>query len=464
MRRVIGIGETVLDILFKNDQPQKSVPGGSTFNSIVSLGRAGVPCVMVTEVGGDHIGDIICNYLSTNGVSPEYVCRHEHIKSHISLAFLDEHNDAQYVFYKDHASVSLDGVMPDICKDDVVLFGSFFAINPVIRPVVGGLLHAARKAGAWLYYDVNFRKPHIADLPDVMPNIEENMRLADVVRGSMEDFDYLYGLHDGDAIYEQVRRHWSDLSGHTFILTDGARPIRVYTPEGYESYPVQAIETVSTVGAGDNFNAGYIYAMLQGLDNQTSRIKMAQRWSQDVCRQIGNNISDELVASIKKQVRTTVRQIQADEIALLGDFLYEAIFIPEGVPAPPRSIIENEELQVYVKDFGKLPDDRCLVAECEGSVVGAVWTRIMNDYGHIAEDTPSLAISLYKDYRNRGIGTELLERMLQLLHRDGYKRVSLSVQKANYAVMMYKKAGFDVLKETDEELIMVCNLERKWQK
>ena len=175
-KRVIGIGETVLDILFKNDQVQKAVPGGSTFNSIVSLGRAGVPCAMVTEVGGDHVGDLICNFLVDNGVSSEYVCRHEHVKSHITLAFLNEHNDAQYVFYKDHASVRMDGKLPQMDKDDVVLFGSFFAINPAIRSVVGGLLRAAREAGAWLYYDVNFRKNHIADLPEMLPNIEENMR------------------------------------------------------------------------------------------------------------------------------------------------------------------------------------------------------------------------------------------------------------------------------------------------
>ena len=292
-KRVIGIGETVLDILFKNDQPLKAVPGGSTFNSIVSLGRAGVNCAMVTDVGGDHVGDIICQFLVDNGVSPEYVCRHENVKSHITLAFLDENNDAQYVFYKDHASVILDGKVPEIGEDDGVLFGSFFAINPAIRPVVGELLRAAHKVEAWLYYDVNFRKNHIADLPVVMPNIEENMGLANVVRGSMEDFNYLYGLNDGNAIYEKVSQFCE-----TLILTDGARSIRVYTPEGFETYPVKAIETVSTVGAGDNFNAGYIYAMLQGVDNQACRIEMAQRWSQDVCKQIGNNISDELVEEL----------------------------------------------------------------------------------------------------------------------------------------------------------------------
>ena len=155
---------------------------------------------------------------------------------------------------------------------------------------------------------------------------------------------------------------------------------------------------------------------------------------------------------------TFIRQIQQDETPLLNQFLYEAIFIPEGVAAPPQSIIENEELQVYVRNFGHEPDDKCLVAECDGRIVGAVWTRIMHDYGHISDDTPSLAISLYKEYRNKGIGTELLKRMIALLQNDGYSQVSLSVQKANYAVGMYQKAGFKVLQETDEELIMVCKL------
>ncbi len=286
----------MLDILFKNDQPQTAVPGGSTFNSIVSLGRAGVPCAMVTETGGDHIGDIICGFLEANGVSAEYVCRHKGTKSHITLAFLNEQNDAQYEFYKDHATDLLDNTLPAVTHEDIVLFGSFFAINPVIRPVVSMFLRGARENGAWLYYDVNFRKNHIAELPQIIGNIEENMQLANVVRGSMEDFEYLYGLKEGEAIYARVRSFCD-----TLILTDGARTIRVFTPEGCETYPVAPIETVSTVGAGDNFNAGYIYAKLRGIDDQASRIAMAQRWSQDVCRQIGNNISPSLAAQLKTE-------------------------------------------------------------------------------------------------------------------------------------------------------------------
>ena len=153
-----------------------------------------------------------------------------------------------------------------------------------------------------------------------------------------------------------------------------------------------------------------------------------------------------------------IRPIQPTDLPLLNDFLYEAIFIPDGVAAPPRSIIAQEDLQVYVRDFGRQPDDHCLVAEVDGKIVGAVWVRVMEDYGHIDNKTPSLAISLYKDYRNRGIGTQLMRRMLDLLREKGYRQVSLSVQKANYAFRMYEKVGFEVMADRGEEVLMRCRL------
>lgn len=150
-----------------------------------------------------------------------------------------------------------------------------------------------------------------------------------------------------------------------------------------------------------------------------------------------------------------IREIQPSEYPLLEDFLYEAIFIPDGVTPPPRSIVQEPELQVYVSRFGEKKDDRALVAEADGKVVGAVWTRIMPDYGHIDDATPSLAISLYKAYRGRGIGTALLQAMLSLLKESGYTRTSLSVQKANDAVRLYQRAGYEVIEENAEEYIMV---------
>ncbi len=146
------------------------------------------------------------------------------------------------------------------------------------------------------------------------------------------------------------------------------------------------------------------------------------------------------------------------EYHLLEDFIYEAIFIPDGAEPPPRSIIYNEELQVYIRDFGSKPDDICFVADFDGKVGGAVWTRIMNDYGHIDDDTPSFAISLYKEYRGMGAGTSLMRTILGELKKRGYKQASLAVQKANYAVKMYKNTGFMIIDENDEEYIMKCRL------
>lgn len=152
-----------------------------------------------------------------------------------------------------------------------------------------------------------------------------------------------------------------------------------------------------------------------------------------------------------------IREIRKNEYPILSDFLYEAIFISEGMDKPPKSIIEQPELQVYVEDFGK-EDDWCLVAEVKGKIVGAVWVRIMDDYGHIDNETPSFAISLYAEYRNMGIGITLMRDMLELLKNKSYKRTSLSVQKVNYAVCMYQKVGFEVVDENEEEYIMVCRL------
>ena len=153
-----------------------------------------------------------------------------------------------------------------------------------------------------------------------------------------------------------------------------------------------------------------------------------------------------------------IRTISEGEESLLQDFLYQAVFVPEGVPAPPKSIISQPELHIYITGFGTKKDDIGLVAEVNKKAVGAVWVRIMNDYGHIDNATPSIAVSLYKDYRGLGIGTALMKEMLRILKDRGYKQASLSVQKANYAVNMYQKTGFEIVDEKGEEYSMLCRL------
>ena len=217
----------------------------------------------------------------------------------MSLAFLDDNNDAEYIFYKDHPHDQLDFIYPDIHPDDIVLFGSFFAVNPVVRPQIVGLLDYARAHGAIIYYDVNYRMSHKDDVMKITPNYLENLEYADIVRGSREDFDVLYKLDNPDKVYQAEISFYSK----KFIYTAGANPVRLYADNGLrKSYDVAPMQTVSTVGAGDNFNAGFIYGLLKnnitradiekGLTEQQwdDCVTSGQRFSAEACKTIFNYI------------------------------------------------------------------------------------------------------------------------------------------------------------------------------
>lgn len=152
-----------------------------------------------------------------------------------------------------------------------------------------------------------------------------------------------------------------------------------------------------------------------------------------------------------------IREMKKTEYTLLKDFCYESIFVPKGEPMPPRSVVEHPLMQVYYADFGSEKHDIAFVAEMAGKIVGAVWVRIMDDFGHIDDDTPSFAIAVYKEYRGKGIGMALMQRMLGKLHTCGYQQASLSCQKANRAVKLYQRLGFRVVRENEEEYIMVID-------
>ena len=325
--RVIGIGETVLDIIFSDDQPQRAVPGGSTFNAMISLGRvfahAGTPCQvsMVTETGDDHIGQLIQRFMADNHVSTRFVTVNPGTQSHLSLAFLDDQHNAQYEFYKDHAAARLDATtVADVrfSSTEVVVFGSFFAINPVLRDYTHRLFTMAYEAGSVLYYDINFRRSHIPDIPATLANLQQNMQLATIVRGSAEDFGYLYGTTDPRRVYtEHIRRFCP-----VFICTDGAGPVSLFVPN--PDAPSTFIEAqipsphvgsvVSTIGAGDNFNAGIVYGLVtRGIGRQQfatlpyagddgcnwlSLIDDALRFSSHVVQRIENYVDEKFVPSV----------------------------------------------------------------------------------------------------------------------------------------------------------------------
>ena len=305
MRKVIGIGETVLDIIFKGDQPVNAVPGGSTFNAIISLGRSGIETSFISETGNDRVGRMIIQFLKDNGCRADCVNVYPDSKSPLSLAFLNEQNDAEYIFYKDHPNDRLDFSYPDVQPDDLVLFGSYYALNPVIRPQVKGFLEYAHQRGAILYYDVNFRASHQHEVMRLTTNLLENFELADIVRGSSEDFEILFKKNDPDTVYRSQIMFYTK----KFIYTRAAEPIELRADGGLKKqYPIEKTETVSTIGAGDNFNAGLLYGIIrhgitrrdieQGLTEAQwdSIISEGKAFSAEVCRSIYNYVSPEFGA------------------------------------------------------------------------------------------------------------------------------------------------------------------------
>ena len=308
MRKVIGIGETVLDIIFRDEQPIHALPGGSTFNAIISLSRAGMKTSFIGETGNDRVGRMIIKFLKDNGCNTDSVNVYPDSKSPLSLAFLNERNDAEYIFYKDHPNDRLDFTFPEVNADDIVLYGSYYALNPVIRPQVKGFLDYAKERGAILYYDVNFRASHQHEVMKLTPNLLENFELADIVRGSSEDFQILFKKDDPDVVYRSQIMFYTK----KFIYTQAAQPVELRADGGLKKqYPVDPIETVSTVGAGDNFNAGFIYGLIRygitrreiesGLQEEQwdEVMRCAQQFSRETCKSLYNYISREFGEEMK---------------------------------------------------------------------------------------------------------------------------------------------------------------------
>lgn len=305
MGKVYGIGETVLDIIFKDGKPLTASPGGSILNSLVSLGRLGLDVSFVSDYGKDDVGDLIDTFLKENQVNTEKVNRTEDHKSAISLAFLNENNDANYNFYKDFPEERLGNTEIEFCDEDILLFGSFFSLAKAPRKKLLSLLTQASDARTTIIYDPNFRKPHLKDLPDLLPLIKENISFADIVRGSDEDFYTIFGANSAEQAYQ----HLLENGCPNMIYTANKNQVVVLAPHVSLWLDVQPIKTLSTIGAGDNFNAGLIWTMVReelstrDLEQLPASIwkKMAESgiaFSADVCKNMENYISVEFAVEM----------------------------------------------------------------------------------------------------------------------------------------------------------------------
>ncbi|MBP5691931.1 MAG: carbohydrate kinase [Bacteroidaceae bacterium] len=306
MRRIFGIGETVYDILFRDGQPIAAVPGGSVFNGLISLGRTGMHGTFISEVGADKVGRYILDFLHQNGINTDSISCYEGKKTAVSLAFLNHNNDAEYSFYKDYPNNRLEFDMPVINQDDIVMLGSYFVLNPVLRSKVAPFLEYAHDRGAILYYDINFRSNHCWEVEALRDTFISNYRLADIIRGSHEDFINLYGQDDTRRIYDE---HISPYCPR-LIYTMGADGVKVIDGGKEYSYESRPIKPVSTIGAGDNFNAGIVYGLIRegilkkDLDHITPEtwsrlIEYAIDFGTEACLSTSNYVSKEFAEKYK---------------------------------------------------------------------------------------------------------------------------------------------------------------------
>lgn len=261
MKRIIGIGETVTDILLHHEKAERAVPGGSAFNAMVSLGRCGLHPYFIGEVGDDYLGERTRRFMLENGMNDHYLSVRKGCKTQLSLAFIDNEGEAHYSFYKDHTGDCLPYPMPRCEQEDVVVLGSYFSINPLVHADLSHYLEGIAKAGGIVYYDVNFRSSHLAELNQVKPNIMRNIALSTIVRCSSEDFRLVFGEEYGKD-YANFYHRIIEPNGGVLLITCGAASTQVYAPHFESTYPVRQLHPISTVGAGDSFNAGFVYSII----------------------------------------------------------------------------------------------------------------------------------------------------------------------------------------------------------
>lgn len=305
MARIFAIGETVYDIIFKNEQPLAAKAGGSMLNTSVSLGRLGLDVNFISDLGKDTIGDFVVSFLSGNGVSSQYIERYENRKTAIAIAFLDENNDASYTFYKDFPEKRFSSLEIDFRAGDIVLFGSFFALTESVRPALLHFLERAREKGCIIMYDPNFRKPHLHELNKLRPYIAENIAFSDMVRASDEDFRLVFGVDNALDAFGILKENGCN----NLVYTATSKEVCMMSDDLSVSQAVPVIKPVSTIGAGDNFNAGIIWMLVNqritkaGMNSlpesiMRSIVASGISFATEVCMSFDNYVSNEFASRL----------------------------------------------------------------------------------------------------------------------------------------------------------------------
>ena len=300
-RKVFTIGTTTFDIFFKQDKPEEARVGGSALNTSISLARLGIPVSFITELGSDKIGDISYQFMQDNGINTSCITRYKGL-SRVALAFLDHDNNAEYALYKATGSASCHNI-PKINEDDIFVFGSSFSVKESNRKLLKSIIAEAHKNKAIVIYDPNFRDSQTHQNGNIKKFVEENFNQADIVKGSNEDFNNLFGITSSGETWKKLQ----PFNISALVFTANKNDVNIHQQKQSQRFQVPHINPKSTVGAGDNFTAGLIYGLLKNeITHESLNHIETEIWhdiagygisfAQEVCKSYDNYLSKDFAS------------------------------------------------------------------------------------------------------------------------------------------------------------------------
>jgi len=392
------------------------------FNCAISLSRCGIPVIFISELGNDNVGKTMSDFMKDNRLNTNYIYTFPDGVSPVSIAFLDEKGNAEYQFFTDYPEKRLQIEFPEIAKDDLLIVGSYFAVNPTLRPKIAELLQKASENKAIIYYDVNFRKSHSGEREILTPFFIENFKYADIIRCSNEDLENLFPDADPEMAYNSHIKPYCDI----FILTRGEKSVTLNTPNLKKDYQVDKVKSISTIGAGDNFNAGIIYGIMKE-NIALGELKSLPETTWDKLINYGKRFAREVCTTTDNYVRKGFLMI----LSLLLPFLSYA---QNNTTITPDSVVAlfNKQLLEYPMEKIHVQTDKSFYLSGE-----TVWFRIfLND-----------ALTNLPDTTSRYVYAELINPLDELVLRakihphngvySGYFALPEDIAEGNYQIRFY---------------------------
>lgn len=236
MRKIIAIGESVLDTLYRDGQPVRAFVGGRIACAAAALGTMGLSVAMVSECATDSVGDLVVEFHRRHKVDTRSIDRYTDGTTALSAIFVGEsdHKAEAIVNYGRYPVDRFDVIWPRIDEDDIVIFGSLYAIDTPQRERLYELLNYAVSRKAILIYLPGFQHGVNFRITRVMPAILENIEISHLVVAHERD---IRDIFPGEAAHEAFHNH-VEYYGATCLYLDAALRMEVMRRDEHFEVPV----------------------------------------------------------------------------------------------------------------------------------------------------------------------------------------------------------------------------------